>query len=65
MKIDKKLIRELVDSLKEFDLTELEYQDGPTKLRFPKHLKPSNKLKLALLSLQINQYLNLLMRAKG
>ena len=28
MKIDKKLIKELVDNLKEFELTELEYQDG-------------------------------------
>jgi len=26
MKIDKKLIKELVDNLKEFELTELEYQ---------------------------------------
>ena len=31
MKIDKKLIKELVDNLKEFQLTELEYQDGPNK----------------------------------
>ena len=28
MKIDKKLIKELVDNLKEFNLTELEYQEG-------------------------------------
>ena len=28
MKIDKKLIKELVDHLKEFELTELEYQEG-------------------------------------
>ena len=28
MKIDKKLIKELVESLDEFNLTELEYQDG-------------------------------------
>ena len=28
MKIDKKLIKELVEHLKEFNLTELEYQDG-------------------------------------
>ena len=34
MKIDKKLIKELVDNLKDFNLTELEYQDGPTKLKF-------------------------------
>ncbi len=30
MKIDKKLIKELVDRLHEFNLTELEYQEGQT-----------------------------------
>ena len=33
MKIDKKLIKELVDHLKEFGLTELEYQEGQTKIK--------------------------------
>ena len=33
MKIDKKLIKELVDNLKEFELTELEYQEGQTKVK--------------------------------
>ena len=33
MKIDKKLIKELVENLKEFNLTELEYQDGETKIK--------------------------------
>ena len=36
MKIDKKLIKELVDNLKEFNLTELEYQDGTTKIKVSK-----------------------------
>ena len=36
MKIDKKLIKELVENLKEFNLTELEYQDGPTKIKVSK-----------------------------
>ena len=36
MKIDKKLIKELVDYLSEFNLAELEYQDGQTKLKFQK-----------------------------
>ena len=36
MKIDKKLIRELVDNLKEFNLTELEYQEGQTKIKVSK-----------------------------
>ena len=39
MKIDKKLIKELVDNLKEFSLTELEYQDGQTKIKVSKASK--------------------------
>ena len=39
MKIDKKLIKELVDNLKEFELTELEYQDGQTKIKVSKAAK--------------------------
>ena len=36
MKIDKKLIKELVENLKEFNLSELEYQDGQTKIKVSK-----------------------------
>ena len=39
MKIDKKLIKELVDNLKEFELSELEYQDGQTKIKVSKAAK--------------------------
>ena len=39
MKIDKKLIKEMVDNLKEFNLTELEYQEGQTKIKVSKALK--------------------------
>ena len=39
MKIEKKLIKELVDHLKEFNLTELEYQDGQTKIKVSKASK--------------------------
>ncbi len=39
MKIDKKLIRELVDHLKEFGLSELEYQEGQTKIKVSKNIK--------------------------
>ena len=45
MKIDKKLIKELVDSLKEFNLTELEYQDGPTKIKVSKASKAIEQIK--------------------
>ena len=45
MKIDKKLIKELVDNLKEFDLTELEYQDGQTKIKVSKATKGSEQIK--------------------
>ena len=36
MKINKKLIKELVDHLSEFNLTELEYQEGQTKIKVSK-----------------------------
>lgn len=39
MKIDKKLIKELVDYLKEFNLTELEYQEDKTKIKVSKTAK--------------------------
>ena len=39
MKIDKKLIKELVDNLSEFNLTELEYQEGQTKIKVSKAVK--------------------------
>ncbi len=39
MKIDKKLIKELVENLKEFELSELEYQDGQTKIKVSKATK--------------------------
>ena len=42
MKIDKKLIKELVDNLDEFKLTELEYQKGDTKIKVSKGAKISN-----------------------
>ena len=36
MKIDKKLIKELKEYLDEFDLTEIEYQDGNKKIKVGK-----------------------------
>ena len=45
MKIDKKLIKELVDNLKEFELTELEYQDGQTKIKVSKATKGIEQVK--------------------
>ena len=39
MKIEKKLIKELVDNLKEFGLTELEYQDGTKKIKVSRAMK--------------------------
>ena len=41
MKIDKKLIKELVNNLEEFNLTELEYQDGDKKIKVSKASKAS------------------------
>tara|TARA_Y100000817_G_scaffold307749_1_gene294562 strand:- start:849 stop:1271 length:423 start_codon:yes stop_codon:yes gene_type:complete len=48
MKIDKKLIKELVNNLDEFNLTELEYQDGGTKIKV-------SKAAVAVKDSQINQ----------
>ena len=39
MKIDKKLIKELVDCLSEFNITEIEYQDGSKKIKVSKATK--------------------------
>ena len=39
MKIDKKLIEELVNHLDEFNLTELEYSDGTKKIKVSKNSK--------------------------
>jgi len=47
MKIDKKLIKELVDNLEEFKLTELEYQSGDTKIKVAKGTKVSNVNKIS------------------
>ena len=47
MKIDKKLIKELVDNLEEFKLTELEYQSGDTKIKVSKGTKVSNVGKIS------------------
>ena len=44
MKIDKKLIKELVDHLNEFNLTELEYQEGQTKVKVSKASKGIEKI---------------------
>ena len=45
MKINKKLIKELVDNLKEFELSELEYQDGQTKIKVSKASKLIDQIK--------------------
>ena len=45
MKIDKKLINQLVDYLKEFELSELEYQEGQTKIKVSKASKGIEQVK--------------------
>jgi acetyl-CoA carboxylase biotin carboxyl carrier protein len=47
MKIDKKLIKELVDNLDEFKLSELEYQNGDTKIKVSKWTDLSNSNKVS------------------
>ena len=43
MKIDKKLIKELVNCLSEFNITEIEYQDGDKKIKVSKAQKAQLK----------------------
>jgi len=45
MKIDKKLIQELVNNLKEFELTELDYQDGQTRIKVSKASRGIDQIK--------------------
>ena len=47
MKIDKKVIKELVENLNEFQLTELEYQSGETKIKVSKALRSSGVKKIS------------------
>ena len=44
MKINKKLIKELVDNLKEFKLTELEYSEKDTKIKVSRQNKVSQNI---------------------
>ena len=52
MKIDKKLIKELVNHLKEFELTELEYQEGQTKIKVSKSSKGLEHVKTSAVAPQ-------------
>ena len=42
MKIDKKIIEELVEYLKEFNLSEIEYAEGTTKVKVSRAMNNSN-----------------------
>ena len=50
MKIDKKIIEELVGYLKEFNLSEIEYSEGTTKVKVSRGMNSSN-----ILSAEINK----------
>ena len=58
MKIDKKIIKELVDNLKEFNLTELEYQEGQTKVKVSRASKAIEQSKGSVVSPQNKAVLN-------
>ena len=47
MKIDKKLIEELVNNLKQFNLTELDYQEGQTRIKVSRASKGIEQIKSA------------------
>jgi len=63
MKIDKKLIEELVDNLDEFKLSELEYQNGDTKIKVSKWAKMPNTNNVS--ENQISNKKNLLNEEEG
>ena len=58
MKIDKKLIKELVDHLKEFSLSELEYQDGQTRIKVSKNIKTLEQTKTSAVVSPLKTVLN-------
>ena len=58
MKINKKLIKELVENLKEFNLTELEYQEGQSKIKVSRASKSSEQIKNSNISPQNKAVLN-------
>ena len=62
MKIDKKLIKELVDNLKEFELTELEYQEGQKKIKVSKASKSVEPVKTSAVVPQNKAVLKVLMK---
>ena len=57
MKIDKKIIKELTDYLKEFNLTEIEYTEKDTKIKVSKSNIPSTNQNLDTSSLSSPQQL--------
>ena len=50
MKIDKKIIEELVDYLKEFNLSEIEYAEGTTKVKVSRAMNNSS-----IISTEVNK----------
>ena len=50
MKIDKKIIEELVSYLKEFNLSEIEYSDGSTKVKVARSLNNSTVISSEVIS---------------
>ena len=55
MKINKKLIKELVDNLEEFKLTELEYSEKDTKIKVSRQTKVSQNISSEISTKKNNQ----------
>ena len=55
MKIDRKLIKELVDTLEEFKLTELEYSEKDTKIKVSRQTKVSQNISSEISTEKNNQ----------
>ena len=59
MKIDKKIIEELVGYLKEFDLSEIEYAEGTTKVKVSRAMSNSS-----IISTEVNKK-NIIVESNG
>ena len=55
MKINKKLIKELVDNLEEFKLTELEYSEKDIIIKVSRHIKTSQNISPEILTEKNNK----------
>ena len=59
MKINKKLIKELVENLEEFKLTELEYSENDIKIKVSRQIQTSQSISPDIITEKNNKKLRL------